>query len=81
MAKSALRHYVLSDLGEGETLACKGCDCKEWFSSATAWIHSLTRLTEKANSGRDRACDQSPGEEGCSKYCGLCHKAMDGLVI
>lgn len=55
--KNALRHYVLSDLGEGDTLACKGCDWKEWFSSATVWIHSLTRLSEKANSCRDRCCD------------------------
>lgn len=27
------------------------------FFSATAWIHSLTRLTEKANSCSDRGCD------------------------
>lgn len=58
-------HYVLAELEEeGESMVCKEYACKEWFSSAAAWIQSLARATEKVNSCRDWGCDQRFGEQG-----------------
>lgn len=53
---------MLAEFGDGKSMACKEYACKEWFSSATAWIHTLARAIEKANSCRNWGCDQRPSQ-------------------